>query len=107
MRILRVPPNSLTLQCEFRINIKIMKLQKLKDWLAGLSFRVGIGVALACILCYAISFAQMLLPISVGAKGALWVIFFGLAKTFQYSAILIFGKEGIAALRQRFSRRKA
>lgn len=59
---------------------------------------------MACSVCYAISFAQMLLPISVVAKGVLWVVFFGLAKTCQYAAILILGKAGIERLRRAFRR---
>lgn len=73
-------------------------------WLAGLSFRTGCVVLGVCVLCYAVSFAQMLLPISLEAKGALWVVFFGLAKTFQYSGLLILGKEGVRRLRARFGR---
>lgn len=68
---------------------------KIKQWLAGLSFRTGVIVLAVCILCYIISFAQMLLPISTVAKGVLWFIFFGLAKTTQYSGLLILGKAGI------------
>ncbi len=45
-------------------------------WLGGLSFRSGVAVAVVCVTCYAISFGQMLLPISLGAKGVLWFIFF-------------------------------
>lgn len=70
---------------------------RLKNWLAGLSFQTGVVVLLLCLLCYAISFLQMLLPsewLSVEGKGVVWFIFFGLAKTFQYSALLILGKEG-------------
>lgn len=37
----------------------------------------------------------MLLPISTATKGVLWFIFFGLAKTTQYSGLLILGKAGI------------
>lgn len=59
---------------------------------------------MACGVCYAISFAQMLLPISAVAKGVLWVVFFGLAKTCQYAAILILGKVGIERLRRAFRR---
>lgn len=68
-------------------------------WLKKLSFRTGIMVAVLCAICYAVSFAQMLLPISLTTKGILWVIFFGLAKTFQYTALLILGKAGIQKLR--------
>lgn len=53
---------------------------------------------------YLSSFAQMLLPISAAAKGTLWVIFFGLAKTAQYSALLILGKAGIESIRKRIRR---
>lgn len=71
----------------------------LRDRLCSMSFRTGVFVAALCAVCYAVSFAQMLLPLPVAAKGALWVVFFGLAKTFQYSAILILGKEGVVRLK--------
>lgn len=79
---------------------------RFKQWLSTLSYRTGVGVAIACAIFYVISFAQMLLPISVGAKGTLWVIFFGLAKAAQYSAILILGKAGWDSMRRRFKRNK-
>lgn len=69
-------------------------------WLARLSFRTGVVVAIVCALCYVASFAQMLLPMSAAAKGVLWVVLFGMAKTAQYTAILILGKEGIVRLRR-------
>ena len=74
------------------------------QWLKGLSFQTGVIVACLCVLCYAISFGQMLLPISTVLKGVLWVVFFGLAKTFQYTAILILGKAGVQKLRKYFKR---
>lgn len=77
----------------------------IKKWLGTLSFRTGIIVGLLCVLFYILSFAQMALPLSVSVKGILWVIFFGLAKTAQYSAILILGKEGIRRLRQLWKKR--
>lgn len=83
------------------------KLRKLKEWLSSLSYRTGIIVCIACAFFYTVSFAQMLLPIPVAAKGILWAVFFGLAKTAQYSAILILGKAGIASLRKRFKRTRA
>ena len=52
-------------------------------------------VGIACLIFYAISFAQFLLPISAAAKATLWIVFFGMAKTAQYSALLILGKAGI------------
>lgn len=61
----------------------------------GLTFRTGVIVLCVAILCYIISFAQMLLPISLALKGTLWVVFFGLAKTAQYSGLLIVGVEGV------------
>lgn len=81
--------------------------QRLRKWVASLSFRTGCVVAGVCLLCYAISFLQMLLPLSIGMKGALWVVFFGLAKTAQYTALLILGKEGWLRLRRALTRRKA
>ncbi len=79
---------------------------KLKQWLAGLSFRTGVIVLLCCIPFYIISFAQMLLPISVEAKGVLWVVFFGLAKTAQYGGITILGVEGYRRVKSYFKRGK-
>ena len=49
-------------------------------------------VLLCCIPFYILSFAQMLLPISVAAKGILWTILFGLAKTCQHGLNLNFHK---------------
>lgn len=76
--------------------------EKMRERLAGLSFRTGLIVAGVCAACYAVSFAQMLLPLSVTAKGVLWVVFFGLAKTAQYTAILILGKAGLERVRRYF-----
>ena len=70
-----------------------------KAWLAGLSFRTGVVVLLMAIPFYIISFAQMLLPIGVGAKTVLWVIFFGLAKSAQYGGLTILGVEGLRRIR--------
>lgn len=82
------------------------RLNKFKVWLQSLSFRTGIYVLIVCATCYAISFAQMLLPISVTAKGIIWIVFFGLAKAAQYSAILIIGKAGIERLKKFFTPRR-
>ncbi len=78
--------------------------QRLRRWAAGLSFRTGCIVALCCALFYAVSFLQMLLPLPLAAKGALWVVFFGLAKCAQYSALFILGKEGWLRLRSLLGR---
>ena len=72
---------------------------KVKEWLGRLSFRTGVIVLLMCIPFYLISFGQMALPISISAKSALWVIFFGLAKTFQYGGLTILGAEGLKRLK--------
>ena len=75
-------------------------------WLQGLSFRTGVIVLCVAVVCYIISFAQMMLPISVTAKGVIWFIFFGLAKTAQYSGLLIVGVEGWRRIKSRFRLRK-
>jgi len=80
-------------------------VNKLKSRLASLSFKTGLFVAGICMACYVISFAQMLLPLSVALKGVLWVVFFGLAKAAQYTAILILGKAGLDRLRRLFKKR--
>lgn len=77
-----------------------------KNFLSRLSFRTGIVLIIACVICYIVSFAQMLLPISVAAKGVLWVVFFGLAKTFQYSALAVLGVEGVKRVMSWWKNRK-
>lgn len=81
--------------------------QRCKQWLGGLSFRTGVIVLALCIPFYILSFAQMALPISAKAKGALWVVLFGLAKTFQYGGLTILGVDGWKRLKARFARRKS
>ena len=77
----------------------------LKHWLQSLSFRTGVIVLLCCIPFYILSFAQMLLPISVTAKGILWTVLFGLAKTCQYGGLTILGVEGYKRLKDKFKRK--
>ena len=77
-----------------------------KHWLQSLSFRTGVIVLLCCIPFYILSFAQMLLPISVTAKGILWTVLFGLAKTCQYGGLTILGVEGYKRLKNKFKRNK-
>lgn len=82
---------------------------KIKNWLKSLSYRTGVIVLLLCIPFYILSFAQMAIPeqyLSLKAKGVLWFILFGLAKTFQYGGITIIGVEGYRRLKSRFKRRK-
>ena len=80
---------------------------KVKQWLQSLSFRTGVIVLLCCIPFYILSFAQMLLPISVAAKGVLWTVLFGLAKTCQYGGLTILGVEGYRRLKNMLRKRKA
>lgn len=74
---------------------------RIKKWLQSLSFRTGVIVLLCCIPLYALSFAQMMLPISTTAKGVLWAILFGLAKTCQYGGLTILGVEGFKRLKKK------
>lgn len=87
---------------------KFMKnlLKKVKLWLQSLSFRTGVIVLLCCIPFYILSFAQMLLPISAVAKGVLWTVLFGLAKTCQYGGITILGVDGYNRVKDYLRRRK-
>ncbi|MBO7282329.1 MAG: hypothetical protein J6U73_02855 [Alistipes sp.] len=81
-------------------------LERIKSFLSRLSIRTGIIILIICVVCYIISFAQMLLPISAAAKGVLWFIFFGLAKTTQYTALAILGVKGWRALRTKIKENK-
>ncbi len=58
-------------------------------------------VLLMCLLFYILSFAQMLLPVSVELKGILWLLLFGTAKLTQYSGLAIIGAEGIKRIKQK------
>lgn len=81
-------------------------LRRIKTWLQSLSFRTGVIMLLSCIPFYVLSFAQMLLPISVAAKGVLWTVLFGLAKTCQYGGLTILGVEGYRRLKNMLKRKK-
>ena len=80
--------------------------EKVKRWLQSLSFRTGVIVLLCCIPFYIFSFAQMLLPISAAAKGVLWTVLFGMAKTCQYGGLTILGVEGYNRLKNWIKRKK-
>lgn len=73
--------------------------ERVQAFLRRFSFRTGVIVVALCIPCYVISFAQMALPISAAAKGVLWFVFFGLAKTFQYGGLTILGVDGIKRIK--------
>lgn len=79
-------------------------LLKIKTWLSKLSFRTGVIVLVLCIPFYILSFAQMALPISASAKGVLWFILFGMAKTCQYGGLTILGVEGVKKLKAKFKK---
>ena len=76
--------------------------EKLLNWLKSLSFKTGLIILVLCIPFYILSFAQMALDISYTLKSILWVVFFGLAKTFQYMGLAILGVEGIKKLKTWF-----
>ena len=82
------------------------RLERIKTWLRSLSFRTGVTVLLLCIPFYILSFAQMLLPISAAAKGVLWTVLFGLAKTCQYGGLTILGVEGYKRLKSAIRRER-
>ncbi|MBR4118935.1 MAG: hypothetical protein IKK64_02510 [Bacteroidales bacterium] len=67
--------------------------------LKRLSPKTGMIILALCIPFYIISFAQMALPISAATKGVLWFVFFGLAKTTQYTGLTILGVSGIKNLK--------
>ena len=79
---------------------------RVKNFLGGLSFRTGVIVLALCVPCYILSFAQMALPISATAKGVLWFVLFGLAKTTQYTGLAIIGVEGWQMLKSKFSKKR-
>ncbi len=79
---------------------------KIRQWLQSLSFKTGVIVLMCCIPFYILSFAQMLLPIGAAAKGILWTVLFGLAKTCQYGGLTILGVEGYNRLKSRMKRKK-
>lgn len=80
--------------------------KKIKLWLQSLSFRTGVIVLLCCIPFYILSFVQMLLPISAAAKGVLWTVLFGMAKTCQYGGITILGVDGYNRVKEYLRGRK-
>lgn len=90
--------------CASGIFVYLCTMNRIKAFLASLSFRTGIIVLLCCIPCYILSFAQMALPISTTAKGVLWFVLFGAAKTTQYAGLTILGVEGVKRLKKALKR---
>ena len=81
-------------------------LIRIKQKLGTLSLRIGLLAGAGCVICYIASFAQMMLPLSLTTKGILWTMFFGLAKTLQYTTLLILGKTGIAYVKNMLKRKR-
>lgn len=81
--------------------------QRIQIFLRRFSFRTGIIILALCVPCYIISFAQMALPISAAAKGVLWFVFFGLAKTFQYGRLTILGVDGVKRIKSWWKSKKS
>lgn len=67
---------------------------RLKNLLSKLSFRTGVIILISCVVFYILSFVQALLPFSTSTKGVLFIVFFGLAKTTQYTGLAIVGVKG-------------
>ena len=82
-------------------------IEKIKAWLATLSFKTGVIVLITCIPFYILSFVQLSFDfLSVSTKSILWIVLFGLAKTFQYGGLTIIGVEGVKRLKQKFFKKK-
>jgi phosphoglycolate phosphatase len=78
---------------------------KIKTWLSSLSFKTGVIVLLTCIPFYILSFVQFSFDfLSYSTKSVLWIVLFGLAKTFQYGGLTILGVEGVKRLKQHFKK---
>lgn len=80
-------------------------LEKIRFYLSRLSFRTGVIVLFFCIPFYAISFLVLLLPVSEVLRGALWALFFGLAKSAQYGGLTILGVEGVKRVKSWFNKK--
>ena len=77
---------------------------RINTFLKRFSFKTGLIILSLCIPFYILSFAQMALDLSYTVKSILWVVFFGLAKTFQYAGLAILGVEGIKRLKDWWSK---
>ena len=68
--------------------------EAIKNLLSKLSFRTGVIILISCVVFYILSFVQAFLPLSTSTKGVLFIVFFGLAKTTQYTGLAIVGVQG-------------
>lgn len=69
-------------------------MARTKRALARLSFRTGVIILVVCVVFYILSFAQALLPITAATRSTLFIVFFGMAKLSQYTALAILGVKG-------------
>lgn len=81
-------------------------MDTIKAWLAKLSFSTGVVVLVFCVLFYLLSFVQALLPLSAEVKSVLFIVFFGMAKTAQYSGLAIVGVKGWQRIKSWFKRKR-
>lgn len=81
-------------------------MDTIKAWLAKLSFSTGVVVLVFCVLFYLLSFVQALLPLSAEVKSLLFIVFFGMAKTAQYSGLAIVGVKGWQRIKSWFKRKR-
>jgi phosphoglycolate phosphatase len=81
-------------------------MDTIKAWLAKLSFRTGVVVLVFCVLFYLLSFVQALLPLSAEVKSVLFIVFFGMAKTAQYTGLAIVGVKGWQRIKSWFKRKR-
>lgn len=72
---------------------------KFLNWLQKLSFKTGLIVLGLCVPCYILAFIPFAFDMDYVVKGILWFVFFGLAKTFQYTGLTILGVEGVRRLK--------
>ena len=85
---------------------KILAVSAVTERLRRLSFKTGVVILIMCIPFYVLSFVQFSFDfLSSSAKGILWVVLFGMAKTFQYSGLTILGVEGVKRLKQAFKKK--
>lgn len=80
--------------------------EKIRNFLRRFSFKTGVIIMALCIPCYIFSFAQIGLPMSTKAHSILWATFYGLAKLFKYTGLVIVGAEGWERIKNWFKKRK-
>ena len=79
---------------------------RIKHALSRLSFRTGVIILAVCVVFYILSFVQALLPLTATTRSTLFIIFFGMAKLTQYTALTILGVKGWRRLKAMLKRDK-